>query len=126
MPPNRKLVNELRISSPTLSYKINLNDSTGDKYSASALPGGLPFHVIKPNDKISFDTILGKRCIVILTTDHEFNSKTWFWQGLVLRQEFMTGDYYYATNIDENYKIKPDEFIVPTYIKIRDLSKLKN
>ncbi len=48
--------------------------------------------------------------------------KIWYWKGIALKKEMNIDNlkiYEYATFIDEDYKIKVDEFLVPRNIKMQ-------
>jgi|SRR5579862_7922392 len=66
------------------------------------------------------DTLLGKIC----TVKDLPPLKLWYWKGILLKRERTPlsypppfTEYEYATEIDEDYVIKPDEFAIPMNIK---------
>jgi hypothetical protein len=104
---------------PKDKYDINLDQKTGHGRFSLNLGdfGQLPGFHKKLAGK---DTILGRVCDVE-TIRNAF--KLWKWNGIVLKKKIMQDIHggkveEFAVEIDEDYKIKPDEFDIPKDIRI--------
>ncbi len=104
----------LAIQTHDIIYNIDLDKKIGSMRTRFHLEEFLG--VTDSLEKIiGADTFLGKQCII-----KEFGGQLrfWYWNKIVLKKVFVdsNGDksvQEYAIEIDENYKIKPDEFEPP-------------
>jgi hypothetical protein len=102
-------------------FSIDLDSMSGSR--RSALSGN---YFVKPgffneHDKVGSDTFLGRKCDIMKMGG--LATYFWCWKGMVLKKETRNGDLRqvveYATSVDENYAIKPDEFEIPNRIIIK-------
>ena len=107
----------LGIHTPTQTWNIDLDLHIGyvaESYNAPDL-GPISETVVGQ------DTILGKLCQVV---EHQQSMRIWFWKNIPLKKLSLAvsgprdvGEH--ATLVEENYVIRPNEFKVPTNIKIK-------
>lgn len=104
----------LNIQTANIIYNIDLNNKIGSmrpRYQLEesfAMPDSL-------EKTIGTDTFLNRQCLV---KEVGGQIKLWYWNKIVLKKVFAGSDgdnsaQEYAIEIDENYKIKPDEFEPP-------------
>ncbi len=115
---NRTTYNQLIIQTMDSVFSVDLDLQTGYKRAT------IFFFNEKTKDsifgsmskKVRQDTLLGRKCDIF-----DMNgAKLWYWKGIILKKELLPNQLYeYATSIDENYIIKPDEFDVPKNIKMQ-------
>jgi hypothetical protein len=108
----------MKLRIPGQVYAIDLDRMIGYKQEYFIM---LPDSGFLPETEVGKDTILGKPCKIV-EVQHAF--RIWYWGKIALKREMaqkIEGMRIeeFAIEIDENYAIKPDEFIVPVSIKIQ-------
>lgn len=109
----------LKIQRKEIIYNIDLDAKVG--YISPLFKASSSFKMADSIEKIiGTDTFLNRLCIVKSFGD---KVKFWYWNNLVLKKEFdeegLVEILEYATSIDENYIIKPDEFEIPKDVTIK-------
>ena len=118
--PIATVLHTLRLRLARTEYHIDLNTKTGYRSSADPLLMFDTAHI--EQSEIGVDTILGKPCR-IMEVQHAYH--IWYWGRIPLKKvsiretEMPAGEEEYAVTIDENYKIKPDEFKIPVNVKMQ-------
>jgi hypothetical protein len=110
----------LLIRSAYKKYVINLDKKIGYQSTASMQQFGMNLFE-QEAVIVGEDTLLGKRCVV---KEIQKAFRLWIWHKIALKKIIIqkgsplnVGEY--ATEIDENYVIKPNEFMVPKNITMR-------
>jgi len=110
----------LLIKDTKTKYTIDLGKMIGYVTHASALQVG-PDFLEKNSIVVGNDTILGKPCVI---REMHQAFRFWVWNKIVLKKKLIQNGpeinvAEYATEIDEDYVMKPDEFKVPPNIKVQ-------
>ena len=116
---NRTVYNRLIIQKHDSVFVIDLDLLEGSKRAALYFNAGKSANDTlfgNMQKKVGEDTFLRRKCDIYDTG----GAKIWYWKGVALKKVLLVDQIYeYATSVDENYVIKPNEFEIPKNVKIQ-------